>query len=131
MRDASMYSNRLSRYQGQTGAGVFAADTVSRVLGVPIKYYLALDFAGFRQAIDAVGGIGLDVPRAFVARYPANDDPTIGAGPPAAASASASVVPSRISTAPGLLTAPRKLTRGAACLFSSLSETVTWGSTRS
>jgi LCP family protein required for cell wall assembly len=76
-KDQSFYPNRLAKYRGEQGAGVFAADTMSRLLGVPIRYYLALDFAGFRQMIDAVGGLDIDVPRAFAARYPANDDPSI------------------------------------------------------
>jgi len=76
-RDSGLYTNRLSRYKGSQGAGLLAADTVSRILGIPIAYYLALDFAGFRQAIDAVGGIDVDIPDSFSAWYPANDDPSI------------------------------------------------------
>jgi LCP family protein required for cell wall assembly len=76
-RDESLYPNRLARYAGERGAGLFAADTMARLLGVPIRYYLVLDFAGFRQMIDAVGGVDFEVPRGFAARYPANDDPTI------------------------------------------------------
>lgn len=75
--DSSLYPDRLSRYEGSQGPGTFAMDTVSRLLGIPISYYLALDFAGFRQAIDTVGGIDVNVPDAFSARYPANDDPAI------------------------------------------------------
>jgi len=77
--DPSLYSDRLSKYTGSRGAGTFAADTVSNLLGVPIRYYLALDFTGFRQMIDAVGGVDVDVPDSFAARYPANDDPSINA----------------------------------------------------
>ena len=42
-------SDRLPRYLGSNGPGRFAADTISRVLGVPIAYYVALDFQGFGQ----------------------------------------------------------------------------------
>ncbi|MCL4465918.1 MAG: LCP family protein [Chloroflexi bacterium] len=76
-RDSSLYRNRLARYSGKNGAGRFATDTVSRLLGIPIANYLALDFQGFREMIDAVGGIDVAVPASFSARYPANDDPTI------------------------------------------------------
>jgi LCP family protein required for cell wall assembly len=58
---------------------VFAADTVSRLVGVPIRYYMGIDFSGFRQMINTVGGIDVEVPASFSARYPANDDPTIDA----------------------------------------------------
>jgi LCP family protein required for cell wall assembly len=78
--DASAYPDRLDRYRGTHGPGTFAADTVSRLLGIPIQYYLSLDFQGFRDMINAVGGINVDVPDSFAARYPANDDPSINAG---------------------------------------------------
>jgi LCP family protein required for cell wall assembly len=40
------------------------------LLGVPIHYYAALDLAGFRRMIDAVGGVTVDVERAINdARY--------------------------------------------------------------
>jgi len=76
-KDQTLYPNRLPIYTKEQGAGRFASDTISRVLGVPISNYLALDFAGFRQMIDAVGGIDVDVPNSFSARYPANDDSSI------------------------------------------------------
>ncbi|HUX85946.1 MAG TPA: LCP family protein [Chloroflexota bacterium] len=77
--DPSLYPDRLSKYTGSKGPGTFAADTVSNLLGVPIRYYLALDFTGFRQMIDAVGGIDVIAPDSFSALYPANDDPSINA----------------------------------------------------
>ena len=78
-QDDSQYRDRLPSYQGRQGPGTFAADTVSRLLGVPVRYYLGLDFDGFRQMIDAVGGIDVNVPDTFSARYPANDDPSVDA----------------------------------------------------
>lgn len=75
--DSGSYPDRLAEYRGKQGAATFAMDTVSRVLGIPMSYYLTIDFAGFRQMIDSVGGIDIDVPEAFSANYPANDDPSI------------------------------------------------------
>lgn len=44
-------------------AGVEALKkTVSDVLGLPIHYYAMVDFAGFKQAVDVVGGVDIDVP---------------------------------------------------------------------
>lgn len=76
-RDSSLYRNRLPRYTGDQGAGNFASDTVSRLLGIPISNYLSLDFAGFREMIDAVGGIDVYVPNSFSAQYPVADNPAI------------------------------------------------------
>ncbi len=38
---------------------------LSFLLGVPIHYYAAVDLAGFRRMIDAVGGVTVDVERAI------------------------------------------------------------------
>src|SRR5258708_32690432 len=78
--DTRLYPNRLDRYKGDQGAGTFASDTVSQLLGIPMRYYLALDFQGFRQMIDAVGGIDVEIPASFSAHYPINDDPSINPG---------------------------------------------------
>jgi LCP family protein required for cell wall assembly len=78
-QDETLYTDRLPRYSGAQGPGTFTAETVSRLLGVPIRYYLGLDFSGFRQMIDSVGGVDVNVPDSFSARYPANDDPSVDA----------------------------------------------------
>ncbi len=77
--DPTLYPDRLARYQGSQGAGNFAADTVASLIGIPVQYYLGLDFQGFRDMIDAVGGIDVNVPDSFAAQYPQNDDPSIDA----------------------------------------------------
>lgn len=44
-------------------AGVDAIkQAVSKVLGVPVHYYTMVDFAGFKQAVDIVGGVDINVP---------------------------------------------------------------------
>jgi LCP family protein required for cell wall assembly len=78
-KDPSLYPSRLARYSGDTGPGTFAAATISRVTGIPISYYLGLDFDGFRAMIDTVGGIDVNVPDSFTSSYPANDDPSVDA----------------------------------------------------
>jgi LCP family protein required for cell wall assembly len=65
---------------GKQAAGAEAAAKVSDVIGEPINYWLTLDFSGFRKLVDALGGVDLDVPTAFTANYPRNDDPAIDAG---------------------------------------------------
>lgn len=78
-KDPSLFPDRLDQYTGDHGAGIFAMDTVSRLLGIKITYYATLDFAGFRDAINAVGGIDVDVPQGFALLYPANDDSSVNA----------------------------------------------------
>jgi polyisoprenyl-teichoic acid--peptidoglycan teichoic acid transferase len=62
---------------GREAGGAEASEKVSEVLGMPITYWLTMDFDGFRQLVDALGGIDINVPVAFTARYPINDDPSI------------------------------------------------------
>ncbi|MBI2953687.1 MAG: LCP family protein [Chloroflexi bacterium] len=46
------------------GSGpLLAKQTVQNFLGVPIHYYARIDFQGFEQLINAVGGVTIDVPR--------------------------------------------------------------------
>ena len=44
------------------GGRAMAVDTVSDFAGVPISHYAEIDFDGFKEAIDALGGIEVDVP---------------------------------------------------------------------
>ena len=59
--------------------GDAAAQKVSLVTGLDIKYWMTINFAGFRDFINAIGGVDVNVPDSFKANYPANDDPTINA----------------------------------------------------
>ncbi len=43
------------------GGGELARQVVSDLLGIPIQFYLAIDFAGFAQIIDLFGGVTLIV----------------------------------------------------------------------
>jgi LCP family protein required for cell wall assembly len=42
--------------------GVAASQAVSNILGVPIDYYVRVDFNAFKNIIDKIGGIDIDVP---------------------------------------------------------------------
>ena len=58
---------------GQTDSGGALADAaLTRLLGIPIDYFVGLDFTAFQQAVDAVGGVDIDVPAGFTDnQYPA------------------------------------------------------------
>jgi len=43
-----------------------AAQEVTRVLGIPIHYHVLMDFQAFKEAVDAVGGVDVNVPTALV-----------------------------------------------------------------
>lgn len=49
-------------YEYPGGGQTLAMETVSAFLGVPVDYYLTVDFKGFIDAVDLIGGIQIDVP---------------------------------------------------------------------
>jgi polyisoprenyl-teichoic acid--peptidoglycan teichoic acid transferase len=49
----------LNKYPG--GGAALAKKTVSEFLGYPIDYYVKINFDGFVQAIDAIGGVDVEV----------------------------------------------------------------------
>lgn len=82
--DSGQYAKINSAYQYGSGGGKdavaggrLATTKVSQVTGLPGDRWVTIDFRGFRALVDALGGVEVDVERAFSAQYPANDDPTI------------------------------------------------------
>ncbi|MDO8673168.1 MAG: LCP family protein, partial [Dehalococcoidia bacterium] len=73
--DDSLNKQRPERYKGDDGGGNLAKDAVSTVVGFPVRYYLALDFRAFRQLVDEVGGLDVDVQASFYSLYPDEADP--------------------------------------------------------
>jgi LCP family protein required for cell wall assembly len=53
------------------GGEVLLANKVSEITGLPVHYYVTMDFEGFRKIIDTLGGVQFNVP--FRMSY---DDPT-------------------------------------------------------
>ena len=65
-------------YEKHEAGGQLAMKTVAQVLGIPIDYWISMDFVGFRQFIDEIGGVDVNVERAFTDyQYPNNDDATV------------------------------------------------------
>jgi LCP family protein required for cell wall assembly len=82
--DSGRYAKINSAYaygRGEAGdpvtGGRLATTKVGQVTGLPTNRWVTIDFRGFRALVDAVGGVEVDVERAFTAQYPANDDPAI------------------------------------------------------
>lgn len=57
-----------------TGGPPLAKATVSKLLGVSVDYFVQVDFNGFRQIVDAIGGITIDVKKPLIDNeYPTED----------------------------------------------------------
>lgn len=63
--DSRNYPTKLDKYKGNTGGGMLAKDVVEQVTGLSVDRYITLDFSGFEQAIDTIGGVDITVERAF------------------------------------------------------------------
>ncbi len=60
--DHKNYPNVRSDWQTSTGGGDLAAATVSQVSGQRIDYWVGVDFKAFRDVVNALGGVRVDVP---------------------------------------------------------------------
>jgi LCP family protein required for cell wall assembly len=65
--------------QNPVAGGNAAAAKVSLVTGLDVRYWLTINFNGFKDFINSIGGIDVYVPDSFNACYPKNDDPTVNA----------------------------------------------------
>lgn len=64
------------------GEAKLAVETVEELFGVPVEHYAAVNFQGFRDAVDAIGGIELPVERDLVNRDPGHEKFVVKAGKP-------------------------------------------------
>lgn len=63
--DDQGYPLKEPEYKGGDGGGKMAKYAVEKVTGLTVDYYAAVDFGSFERAIDALGGVTVDVPVAF------------------------------------------------------------------
>jgi LCP family protein required for cell wall assembly len=65
------FLGEMDDYPG--GGPALAKKTVQYTLGVPVHYYVRINFDGFERIVDTIGGITIDVPeRIYDAEYPDN-----------------------------------------------------------
>jgi LCP family protein required for cell wall assembly len=82
--DSGRYAKINGAYaygRGEAGdpvaGGRMATHKVEQVTGLSTDQWVTIDFQGFRALVDALGGVDIEVERAFSSDYPANDDPAI------------------------------------------------------
>jgi len=69
------HANALGEAKRANWGGAFATEVVEKNLNLDIHYYARIDFAAFQEVIDAVGGITVNVERAFTdAEFPATNE---------------------------------------------------------
>ncbi|HEV3125279.1 MAG TPA: LCP family protein [Candidatus Dormibacteraeota bacterium] len=66
-----VFPNRGDIYKGEFGPGRLANDTLDHLLGIHIDHFIGLDFHAFEYAVDAVGGVDINVEHTFTdTEYP-------------------------------------------------------------
>ncbi|MBU4331645.1 LCP family protein [Patescibacteria group bacterium] len=59
------YANAYGEIEKDGQGGEVASETVSNIFGVPVHYYIRVDFEGFKKVIDDLGGVTINVERSF------------------------------------------------------------------
>ncbi|MBI3290952.1 LCP family protein [Candidatus Falkowbacteria bacterium] len=55
------HANSYGEFRNPGRGGELAKEVVGQTLGIPVHYYVRIDFAGFKQIIDDLGGITVEV----------------------------------------------------------------------
>lgn len=56
------------------GGPPLVKETIARNFGIPIHYFAQVDFEGFREIVDSIGGITIDIKKPLIdAEYPTED----------------------------------------------------------
>lgn len=79
--DDQTYPNKPESYQGSQGGANLALTSLNQVTGLDIAYFVAVDFSGLLTIIDQLGGLEVEIDRAFVDNYypiPGREDETCG-----------------------------------------------------
>ena len=73
--DQSHFPNKLPQFNGVAGAGELSKYEVSNVLGLHVDCYVSMDFSGFKQIVDTLGGVNINVDNSFSDySYPNGDE---------------------------------------------------------
>lgn len=57
--------NEVHAYAGKEKANEYSVKEVERLLGIKIDYYVKMNLEGFRNIVDEMGGVEIDLPRDF------------------------------------------------------------------
>lgn len=71
------YPHKPAEFSGEAGGGSMARYALEQIVGFPIDYFIAVDFTGFKQAIDVLGGVRVQVDRPLIDPFypiPGNED---------------------------------------------------------
>ncbi len=67
--DNVRYANKKPEFRGSEGAGNLLGHVAGEVVGIPIDYFAVVDFDRFKNLIDTLGGITVEVPETFADNF--------------------------------------------------------------
>lgn len=67
--DDKKYPNKKYEYTGDAGGGEMAKKVIENIVGFKIDYFASIDFDGFIKIIDILGGVDINIERAFEDPY--------------------------------------------------------------
>lgn len=79
--DDKKYPQKPLEFTGEAGGGSLARYSLEQIVGFPIDHFIAVDFTGFKRAIDVLGGITVQVDRPLTDPFypiPGLEDETCG-----------------------------------------------------
>lgn len=63
--DSVRYPNKKTEFRGKLGGGNLSKYVAEKVTGIPVDYFIAIDFSSFVEIIDILGGIEVNVEKPF------------------------------------------------------------------
>ncbi|GCE16621.1 hypothetical protein KDK_04210 [Dictyobacter kobayashii] len=69
-----VYQTASNNGQNRQAGADALTKKINLVTGMDVKYWMMIDFTGFKTFIDSIGGVDVYVPDSFNACYPNNDD---------------------------------------------------------
>ncbi len=63
--DDNTYPNKAVEFKGTDGGGHLAEYMLKQVTGLPVSYFVGMDFSGFKHTIDTLNGVDVNVETAF------------------------------------------------------------------
>ncbi|MCH7641109.1 LCP family protein [Patescibacteria group bacterium] len=63
--DDNNFPLKEPKYRGEAGAGELAKHAIEQVVGMPMAYFVSVSFDGFKDSIDILGGVDVNVPVTF------------------------------------------------------------------
>lgn len=61
----SAFAEGFNRNKSYKDAGQWSMETVEKISGIKIPYFAVIDFSGFKEAVDLIGGVDIKVEKTF------------------------------------------------------------------